>query len=298
MIDKYLSEQYLVTTLLKKEIENDKVVQAYMFNGNDIDYLMKYAKDFSAELITINLDDELKKSIVDKIENNIYNELKIIEPENNMIKKDQFLSIKEYLSNKPLEGNNIIYIIKNCELMNLKTANSMLKFIEDASDNLIAIFLTNNIDMVIPTIKSRCQVLNFSNVVEKNLISSLNVSEEEIESYVTDVVDFILLFENQKINTFYKSKTYVLEKFKDNKDIKIFLDLLLYFYYDVFNRMINQNVKYFDNNIESIDKVCNINGLSSIINKIGIIEKTISNNKYNLNQKLMIDNLIIELSEV
>ena len=298
MIDKYLSEQYLVTTLLKKEIENDKVVQAYMFNGNDIDYLMKYSKDFSAELITRNLDDELKKSIVDKIENNIYNELKIIEPENNIIKKDQFLSIKEYLSNKPLEGNNIIYIIKNCELMNLKTANSMLKFIEDASDNLIAIFLTNNIDMVIPTIKSRCQVLNFSNVVEKNLISSLNVSEEEIESYVTDVVDFILLFENQKINTFYKSKTYVLEKFKDNKDIKIFLDLLLYFYYDVFNRMINQNVKYFDNNIESIDKVCNINGLSSIINKIGIIEKTISNNKYNLNQKLMIDNLIIELSEV
>ncbi len=298
MIDKYLSEQYLVTTLLKKEIENDKVVQAYMFNGNDIDYLMKYSKDFSAELITRNLDDELKKSIVDKIENNIYNELKIIEPENNIIKKDQFLSIKEYLSNKPLEGNNIIYIIKNCELMNLKTANSMLKFIEDASDNLIAIFLTNNIDMVIPTIKSRCQVLNFSNVVEKNLISSLNVSEEEIESYVTDVVDFILLFENQKINTFYKSRTYVLEKFKDNKDIKIFLDLLLYFYYDVFNRMINQNVKYFDNNIESIDKVCNINGLSSIINKIGIIEKTISNNKYNLNQKLMIDNLIIELSEV
>ena len=51
MLEKYMEEQNLVTTVLQKSLKNDKLVQAYLFSSDDIDYIYKYAKDFSKDII-------------------------------------------------------------------------------------------------------------------------------------------------------------------------------------------------------------------------------------------------------
>ena len=45
--------------------------------------------------------------------------------------------------------------------MTLKAANSLLKFIEEPSDNVTGIFITSQIDRLLPTIVSRCQKVSF-----------------------------------------------------------------------------------------------------------------------------------------
>ena len=58
MLDTYIDEQFVATSLLKKAINNNKLVQAYLFSGNDINYLTNYAKTFAKEIICKNEYDE------------------------------------------------------------------------------------------------------------------------------------------------------------------------------------------------------------------------------------------------
>ena len=297
MKKKYKDEQFLVTTLLEKSLKNNKIVQAYMFSSEDINYAMDFAIDFSKDLICKEKNDKERSLIENRIDKNLYPELKIIEPINDIIKKEQFLSIKEFLNNKPIEGNKIIYIIKNCEKMNKKTANSMLKFVEEASEDLIAIFLTNNIDLVIPTIVSRCQKLNLNNVSQITLNNLVN-DEEQLENFIRSTILFVNNINNNGINTFFKAKQLIYDNYKDNQEIKVFLNLLLYFYYDVLNYKIMNKIKYYKDNKDDIIEISSSLNIDSIINKINVVEKINNNNNFNINQKLMIDDLILELNEV
>lgn len=293
----YKDEQFLATTLLEKSLKNNKIVQAYMFSSEDIEYAKKFAIDFSKDLICDGKSEEESSIIEKRIDKDIYPELKIIEPINDIIKKDQFLSIKEFLNNKPVEGSKIVYIIKNCEMMNKKTANSMLKFIEEANDNLIAIFLTDNIDLVMPTIVSRCQIINLNNI-SKITLKNIIGNDENMENFIDSTIKFIRNIKNNGINTFFKTKQLVNDNFKNNEELSIFLNLLLYFYYDIFNYKVLNKIKYYEKNEDDINEISNYYNINEIINIINIIEKIINKNKYNINQKLMIDNLVLELSEV
>ena len=83
----------------------------------------------------------------------------------------------------------IIYIIKNCEKLNSSSANCILKFLEEPEDDIIAILLTDNINMVLPTIKSRCQILNFKNNNSnkmKNILFfvGLDITDEDKEKFI------------------------------------------------------------------------------------------------------------------
>ena len=297
MKKKYLDEQYIVTTLIEKSFKNNKLVQAYMISSEDINYALDFAIDFAKDLICINKNESDRKIIENQIDKNIYNELKIIEPINDIIKKDQFLSIKEYLNNKAVTGDKVIYIIKNCEKMNKKTANSMLKFVEEACDDLIAIFITDNIDLVIPTIVSRCQILNLNNTSKITLNNIVN-NDELYSDYINNTLSFINYFDKNGINTFYKTRQLISDVFKTNEDLKIFLNLLLYFYYDVFNYITLSKIKYYDEYSDDVINVSNNLDINKVISIISVLEKNISNNYYNINQKLLVDNLVLELSEV
>ena len=76
-----------------------------------------------------------------------YTELKIVKPNGQFIKKEQLLELQNSVLNKPVEANKIIYIIKNAERLNSSSANSILKFLEEPEDNIIAILLTDNLNL-------------------------------------------------------------------------------------------------------------------------------------------------------
>lgn len=90
----------------------------------------------------------------------IYVDVKVIKSDGMWIKKDQLLDLQSEFNNKAFEGNKKIYIIRSAEKMNVQTANSILKFLEEPVDDIIAILITDNINMLLPTIISRCQVIN------------------------------------------------------------------------------------------------------------------------------------------
>ena len=68
--------------------------------------------------------------------------------------------------------------------MTLDATNSLLKFLEEPPANTYAILTTLNKFYILPTIISRCEVINFSLLDQKELINNainLNVSKEDAE---------------------------------------------------------------------------------------------------------------------
>ena len=303
MINKHKDEQFLVTSLLNNEIINDRVVQAYMFFGDNIDYLYEFAIDFSKTLICQNMDSSTQDKICKRIDNGIYNELKTIEPINNMIRKERFINLQKELSLKPIEGSKIIYIIKECDKLNIQTANAMLKFIEDANNDVIAIFLTTNIDNVISTIKSRCQIIKFKKTTKFDIFDIIKKEFEKenndsYEDFINSCINFIKNIEKKGINSIYSEKEFIIKLCSNTFMIPLFLNFLLYFYYDLVNHKINRNLKYNMNYEDIIMELSNSSDLDKLIKKMNIIEEIIDNNNFNLNSKLLFDRLIIQLSEV
>ncbi len=305
MLDKYLEEQRVSTILLKKALESNKIVQAYLFYSEDIEYLIKYAKDFAKEIIC----DGNNEIICSQIDRNIYPELKIVEPDGNFIKKEQLLELQNNVKNKPILGKKIVYIIKNCEKLNQSSANSILKFLEEPADDIIAILLTDNLSNVISTIKSRCQVINLNNVRKidnyKNSLEYLYyilgtdyISIDDFENIIKYTILFIYAIEKQKINLFINEKKLLFERYNDSTTINIFFSLLIYFYIDILYKKSCNNIKYYIDYENDIINISEMNDVDLVLKKIYIFERLKNEINFNVNSKLLFDKLIMEVGEI
>lgn len=309
MLEKYIKEQEIVTNLLIRSINEDRLVQAYLFCCDDVEYAYEYAKEFVKDIISSSkMKEEILNNIYKRIDNNEYTELKVVETSGNVIKKEQLLDLQKATQNKPVEGNKIVYIIKNCEKLNSSSANSILKFLEEPADDIIAILITDNINLVMPTIKSRCQILNFRNVrkefedidkLKKYILpENSEIEDEDIDNLINNSFEVLKTIEKNKKSTIIYEKDLLWDKFKTPEEILIMLNILLYSYMDALYMKLGKNINYMFNYEQIPEELSNLNEKDSLINKINIIEELKNELKMNVNSKLLFDKLIIELSEV
>ena len=114
-------------------------------------------------VLTNNLDDGSKEILCRKIDDDNYPEIKIVTPDGLLIKKQQILDLQLDFSRRAIEGSKRIYIIRDADKMRSETANSMLKFLEEPDNDVVAILMTNNFNNLLTTIISRCQVIRLTN---------------------------------------------------------------------------------------------------------------------------------------
>ena len=303
MLEKYLEKQEIVTNLLLNEKKNNKIVQAYLLVSEDKSFLMQYSLDFAKEIIT----DEYNEKISKQIDDNCYPELKIIESSNGTIKKEQLLELQESFSVKPVLGNKLVYIIDGAEDLNSSSANTILKFLEEPSEDIVAILLTDNLQKVISTVKSRCQILVFNNekksdnLVFDNYKKYYDEPEYNLETFnylVSGILELIKKIDTKKIKTYIYFKNDITDIYKDKRDYLFLFDFILYFYYDMLNFKLHRNLTYMNNYTDYIEALDEINTLESIEKKLQIIENTKNNLETNMNLKLLMDDFIIKMSEV
>lgn len=84
---------------------------------------------------------------------------------------------------KPYSSRYKIYIVPDSQMMNQQAQNALLKTLEEPPEYAIIILLTNNVDKFLPTILSRCIVLNFKPVeplhMMEYLVSNIGVDQEK-----------------------------------------------------------------------------------------------------------------------
>jgi DNA polymerase-3 subunit delta' len=114
-----------------------------------------------------------------EIDKEIFLDLKVLQPDGQFFKKEQIGFLIEDNFNKPMKGNRKFNILVNANQMNVHSANAFLKVLEEPAPLNVFILITENLNVLLPTIQSRCQVLKFS-----------PLSRTEIKTYLMEKRNF------------------------------------------------------------------------------------------------------------
>ncbi|HEL2376285.1 TPA: DNA polymerase III subunit delta' [Streptococcus suis] len=109
------------------------------------------------------------------IEANEFSDLTVIAPQGNVIKTDTIRELVKNFSQSGFESNKQVFIIRDAEKMHANAANSLLKVIEEPQSAIHIFLLTNQEEAILPTIKSRTQIIGFP----KNIPAMERMLEEE-----------------------------------------------------------------------------------------------------------------------
>ncbi len=80
---------------------------------------------------------------------------------NAFIAIDTIRELKREAKYKLYEGKKKVFIISEADAMRPEAANALLKILEEPPRNLMLILVTSRIHRILPTIRSRCQLIHF-----------------------------------------------------------------------------------------------------------------------------------------
>lgn len=302
MLNKYKDEQYSATKLLNNCIDTDRYSHAYLFVVNGYKNASDYIYSFIKMICCPNNRNCENCNICKLIDTNTFSDFKLISTDSLMMKKEQILDLQDYFETKKLYARKRVYLIENCEKMNSAASNTLLKFLEEPEEDIIAILTTDNINQVLDTIKSRCQIIYFNGDTSQKDLSGLfntvscdiDITIEQFKEDIKYVFDFCLFYEKNHLLSIAFSKKKWHNRFSDRVLFKYGLNIMLYIYLDVINHKMGKNLMYFSEFLDDIEKLSSQNDIIYYVNKIKILLKYIDLIKYNINLGLCFDKIIIE----
>ena len=286
MLDNYLKDQELAYNIMINEINNNHLSHAYLIDENNYSHSFEFVMAFVVDILGYGKSNEEKDILSKRICENNYPEFKIIEPDGMLIKKQQILDLQKDFSLEAIEGNKRIYVIKDADKMRSETANSMLKFLEEPNSNIIAILMTNNYNGMLSTIISRCQIIKLA-----------NDNKEINEEYVDLAINFVENIEKYGVRTVINIQNILFDTIssKERDKLILFFDRVIDIYYDIMKIAIEaKNIKY-QKYYDVLSWIALKNNRNVILNKINYLLMAKETIKYNVNNNLLVDSIIVSL---
>lgn len=224
---------------------------------------------------------------------------------------------------KPYSSPRKIYIMNEGEKMTIQAQNALLKTLEEPPEYAVILILTTNVDELLPTILSRCVVLNMKPVtdaqVKQYLMEELGVpdykanicvafargnigkakllaSSEEFEKVKDEAITLAKYINDMEINEIVKA----IKKISEYKfDVNDYLDILSVWYRDVllFKATKDINSLIFKEEIQQIMKVSDrstYEGIETIVNALQQAKKRL---EANVNFDLTMELLLLTIKE-
>ncbi len=176
---------------LKNAVKQNKVSQAYLLSGDKGMGKKMIAGTFAMALQCEKGGEEPCmecKSCKQAMSNN-HPDIKWITHEKpNVISVDEVRKqLVDDVQIKPYTGRYKVYIMDEAEKMNIQAQNAILKTIEEPPEYAVIILLSNNIEVFLPTILSRCVRLDMR-MLRRGKIREYLMKEKGIPDYQADVI--------------------------------------------------------------------------------------------------------------
>ena len=315
MLDGYKNSQPIVYKILKNAIIDDKSSHAYLIETggfyDSFNFVMSFVKSLLCPLKKLNKNNCGECHQCEVIDSGNFPEIDVIAPDGLWIKKEQLQNLQKEFTTKALIGNKRIYIIKQADRLNKSAANSILKFLEEPDNNIIAILITDNIYSVLTTIRSRCQILRLKstdiskeplNTIEKlkqiiTVNQKDNLTTETLEEKIQKVIEFVNYLEKNHLNTLLYIGKLWNDYITSKEEIEMAYEIMINYYKDILNYSLNQPLEIFElnNDIKMISSNNTQDEICRKINKLVGLKELI---KYNINSNLLMDKLIMTLEGV
>ena len=206
----FTNNKFLINSQTIAHLEN--IVKSKLFNNGYIFYgpegvgkkdtAIQFAKKIFKEY-------SLSKNIEEKISNNNHPDLLIIKPtsfvkikkkisssievsksnHSEIIKIEQIRNIKTFLSQKSIESEKKIVLIKKAQNLNEAASNCLLKTLEEPKNGIL-ILLTTKLDFLLDTIKSRCQLIRFKSLSNEQIKEFLKDNLESSTHEINKILNF------------------------------------------------------------------------------------------------------------
>ncbi|MFV0393874.1 MAG: hypothetical protein ACK5LC_05710 [Coprobacillaceae bacterium] len=313
MRDYLIENQKTFYQVIKNSFSANKKAHAYLLVGNNTNIPVTY---LAMSLICDEVLACEECNDCRKVKEGKYTDIIHFNGNTETIKKKNIEYIQEQFKKSSLEGKAKIYILENIDKSTTEAMNTLLKMLEEPTSEIYAIFSTSTKDSVLSTIVSRCQVIDIkpdskkrlketllkNNITEQeaNVLSQLVTTSDEAEElrgeqldyYMVEVINTIDDIFNSSGNLVINMHINLLQKYKDKKDIRLFLNVLVLALKDMFHVKHNQELTFVDQN----EFFSSINATEDdIIKKIELILEANYQLDTNANVLLLMDNLLYKL---
>jgi DNA polymerase-3 subunit delta' len=145
-------------------LRNERVPSSLIFAGSDPYHQLLFAMNFAKALAC------QKGSLLDAcdrcraclaIDRGLYPDVQVLEPDGQFYRKNQLDELIASAFQRPMQGERRVFILKEAQRLNESAANAFLKTLEEPLASNVFILLTQNLNVMLPTIQSRCQILKF-----------------------------------------------------------------------------------------------------------------------------------------
>ena len=312
---------------LQNAISTKKVSHAYIINGE-----RSSGKEFIARIFAMALQCEKGgtepcgecHSCRQALSNNQPDIVYISHEKPNTIGvEDIRVQINGDIGIKPYSSPRKIYIMNEGEKMTVQAQNALLKTLEEPPEYAVILILTTHVEALLPTIMSRCVVLNMKPVpdalVKKFLMEELAVpdykanicvafargnigkakllaSSEEFEKVKDEAITLVKYINDMEVNEIVKA----IKKITEYKfDVNDYLDILSAWYRDVllFKATKDVNSLIFKEEIQQIMRVSDrstYEGIETIVNALQQAKRRL---EANVNFDLTMELLLLTIKE-
>ncbi len=261
---------------------------AFLLSTNNIDKALNDVLDIVKKVNCLG-DGNDSCNVCTTIDSNTNPDVIVVRAEAKEIKKDQILNIISSFSTKPSISKYSTYIICNADKMNDFSANKMLKFLEEPEGNIVGFFITDKLNGIIPTIRSRCEIYNY-HFGNNSILDLLDINEEEYAlAYDLALKLTIRLNDEPKYSLMSDSKT--ISK-RERDEIDLLFKLIKKFYvlkYENIQLNMYNDLEYVENILDSITTT----DLSIIVKRIKILDNIINEMNIYVNRDLIVNKFFI-----
>lgn len=312
---------------LQNALATGKVSHAYIINGEK-----SSGKEFIAKIFAMALQCEQGgtepcnecRSCKQTLSKNQPDIIYVSHEKPNTISVDDIRAqINNDVAIKPYSSKYKVYIINEAEKMTPQAQNAILKTLEEPPAYAVILLLVSNVNTLLPTILSRCVVLNMKPVrdvlVKKYLMEELQVpdykaevcvafargnvgkakllaSSEEFENVKAEALSLLKYIKDMEIQEIVAA----IKKINEYKlEINDYMDIMSIWYRDVllFKATNDVNHMVFKEEVQTIRKVAarsSYEGIERVIKALDTAKKRLD---ANVNFDLVMELLLLEVQE-
>ena len=312
---------------LQNALESGKISHAYIINGEK-----SSGKEFIAKVFAMALQCEAGgtepcqecHSCKQALSSNQPDIIRVTHEKPNTISVDDIrVQINNDVAIKPYSSHYKVYILNEAEKMTQQAQNALLKTLEEPPEYAVILLLTANVNSLLPTILSRCVVLNMKPVadtqVKKYLMEQLRIPDykaevcvafargnvgkakslatsEDFENVKNEALSLLKYIRDMELHEIIAA----IKKITEYKlEINDYLDIMAIWYRDIllFKATKDANHLVFREELTALRQAASRSSYEGIENIIKALDKAKARLNANVNFDLTMELLLLEIKE-
>lgn len=324
--DELMQLQPVVMKQLHTIVEKNRLAHAYIFEGEKGTGKRDVVSFFMKLLLCGNLSENVPCETCRncrRIDSGNHPNIWQVEPDGQFIKIDQVRDLVAEMKMTGVEEGKKIYVLHHADKLNVASANMLLKFLEEPDGQVLAILLTEQIQSIIPTIRSRCQHIKFANIPRNTLLQQLveqgvtNSMAASVSMLTNDIDTAYALANNEQFVLARKTVLKLVEVvhqnvheallfihgewlplFKEKEEMELALDLLLFAYRDIVAIKANQQAMCtYPDMYQRFNEMALLLTYEKLSRQMQSILQARTNLNRNMNRTLLMEQLMLNLQE-